>query len=107
MNGTYVHTIPTTLTTLENLNVHMCMHAGKSPPEITLNNEGAVDAADLPRESCVVASVDCKIIACTAAMQHCHAYVPCTIPCLWTCFVLCVFTRYPCTCAGRKPKKKK
>ena len=48
----------------------ICVYAGKTP-DITLNNEGAVDAKDLPRESCVV---DSKIFASTAAIQHCHMY---------------------------------
>lgn len=86
------------------------MYAGKIPPDITLNNEGAVDAKDLPRASCVVVSVDHKTIAQT--QRHYAAslsYIP-LVPVLsvtsvdvdmfcavCTCSVLYVLDRiYPC-----------
>ena len=66
MNDTYMHTIPTTLSLLFRKTCnYVSAYAGKSSPDITLNNETAVDAKDSPRESCVVAP---KIIANTAAI---------------------------------------
>ena len=88
MNGTYMYTIPTTFHLLFRITCnYVSAYAGESPPDITLNNESGVDAKDSSRESCVVAPVDSRIIASTAAIQHCHMY---PIPCPRACFVLCL-----------------